>query len=86
MDQVVHRLTDRDRARLRELITEYSGLSEAAVADGALEQAVAQRLVENRLDSLADYWALLQMRPGEKSPGLQDPSSMPCSGIQSHFL
>jgi chemotaxis protein methyltransferase CheR len=57
---VVSRLTDQDRARLRKLITNYSGLGEAIQSDSALEQAVAQRLAAHRLDSFATYWALLQ--------------------------
>jgi chemotaxis protein methyltransferase CheR len=57
-------LTEQDLVRLRELITAYSGLDASVQTDNALQRAVSQRLVANRLKSVADYWPLLQHRPG----------------------
>ncbi|HFD38715.1 MAG TPA: hypothetical protein ENJ31_02525 [Anaerolineae bacterium] len=53
-------LSDHDRARLRNLIAAYSGLSPASLGDEALEQAVAQRLAVHGLEGLDAYWPLLQ--------------------------
>jgi chemotaxis protein methyltransferase CheR len=57
-------LTEQDLVRLRELITAYSGLDASVQTDSALQQAVSQRLVAHQLNSVADYWPLLQRRPG----------------------
>jgi chemotaxis protein methyltransferase CheR len=57
-------LAQQDRARLRKLITEYSGWDESLQTDGALEQAVAGRLTARGLSSLADYWPLIQRGSG----------------------
>jgi chemotaxis protein methyltransferase CheR len=58
-------LAQQDCARLRKLITEYSGWDESLQTDGALEQAVARRLTARRLSSLADYWPLIQRGSGD---------------------
>lgn len=55
-------LTEQDLAKLRTLITEFSGLSASVQTQSALEQAVAQRLAAHQVDSLADYWPLLRAR------------------------
>lgn len=59
-------LSQQECTRLRDLITDYSGLGDALLADEVLERAVAQRLAAYGLDNPADYWPLLQHRlPGE---------------------
>jgi chemotaxis protein methyltransferase CheR len=57
-------LTEQDLARLRGLVTDYSGLDGAVQADSALRQAVTRRLAAHRLAGVADYWPLLQRRLG----------------------
>jgi chemotaxis protein methyltransferase CheR len=57
-------LTEQDLVRLRELISDYSGLDASIQTDNALQQAVSQRLVAHQLNDIADYWSLLQRRPG----------------------
>jgi chemotaxis protein methyltransferase CheR len=60
MAEVMVHLTQEDRARLRDLITSYSGLGEALQTDEALERAVEQRLAAHGLDDLTSYWPLVQ--------------------------
>jgi chemotaxis protein methyltransferase CheR len=53
-------LTQQDLARLRNVITRYSGLGGFLQADEALQRAVSLRLAARRLSDLSEYWALLQ--------------------------
>jgi len=64
-DSLAH-LTEQDRTRLRQLITDHSGLDSSAQADNALERAVAQRLAAYELASLADYWPVLRSSSGSR--------------------
>lgn len=57
-------LEEGELARLREQITEYSGLDASAFGSDALQQAVAHRLAARTLDRYESYWPLVQPDSG----------------------
>ena len=58
-------LAQQDCARLRKLITEYSGWDESLQTDAALAQAVTRRLMVRGLSSVAEYWPLIRRSSGD---------------------
>jgi chemotaxis protein methyltransferase CheR len=53
-------LTQQECTRLRDLITNYSGLNESLQASDALERAIGQRLRALGLETVQDYWPYIR--------------------------